>query len=137
MKKIFLSLSFLFFSGIVYADEFRTWRSTEIRGVAIGAVAITTAAIIIHDVQVTSGSAISALCTIAISTSNFGVTRSSLTPIDVDEMGKPIELDIQVGRGGSWFVATTGQSTVLIRYNFTEKIPPGSESVGLKSTGAW
>lgn len=142
MKKLYLSLGVLFVSSVLYADEFRNWRSTEIKGEAIGGVPISTVSVYIHDIQVTSGSVNNATCVLAVSTRSYStswaVGRSSFAPMNIGSVLRPpIQLDFSTGRDHAWYVATTGGATILIRYLPLQELSAGHKSDGLKATGNW
>lgn len=110
---------------------FDTWRSTE-TCTADSNVNITTTAVYLYDLVVTSGSAanISTFQYFNSTTSNLAVSRTTSTVYDVDTTGDVFPLGETLSKGFRY--TKTGTGCVRIRWNWLTGPETGSESRGYK-----
>ena len=131
MRKQLLTLVLLFVCSYSYADEFRTWRSTEIVGAGT-VVEVATVAVILHDLTVTSGTAgYSSFQYFSSTDSLVRIDRSTSIVYNCETKADSYVIDDFLP--GGFLYSTTGDVRIRVRWEYASGAPRGREKVGKKT----
>ena len=131
MRKQILTLALLFVCSYSYADEFRTWRSTEIIGAGT-VMEVATVAVILHDLTITSGTAVYSSFQYFSSTDSLvRVDRTTSIVYNCETKADSYEFGDYLP--GGFLYSTTGDVRIRVRWEYASGAPPGRGRVGKKT----